>query len=336
MKYLNAIFVIFILSALTACHSYDEWDNSAEGNFDALWTILDEHYCFFDEKNIDWEETGRRYRNRLVPGISSQELFALCSEMLSELKDGHTNLISGFDISYYKNWWTDYPQDFDLRVLQEYYLKFDYKTASGLMYKVMDNNIGYIYYPSFSSTIGEGNLDWVLSDLAACNALIIDIRDNGGGELTNIETFVRRFIHQTTLAGYICHKTGPGHADFSEPYPFYYEPADNNRITWNKPIAVLTNRSCYSAANDFAAVMKSLPNVKIVGARTGGGGGMPFSAELPNGWSIRFSACPIYDCNKRNIETGIDPSEGCEVHSLPEDFAIGKDRILDFALEMFR
>lgn len=318
---------------MTMCHPYDEWDDTAQGNFDALWTILDEHYCFFDEKEIDWNEIGNRYRKRIAPGITDKELFALCAEVIDELQDGHTNLISPFDISYYDNWWTDFPQDFDMRVLKEYYLGFDYKVASGIYYKIMPNNIGYIYYPSFSSTVGGGNLDWILAELALCDALIIDIRDNGGGQLTNIETFIQRFIHQPTLGGYISHKTGAGHSDFSDPYPFYYYPAESQRMTWHKPIALLINRSCFSAANNFAAIMKSLPNVTLIGAKTGGGGGLPFSAELPNGWSIRFSACPITDPTGAQIENGIDPSPGCEIHSSPEDFALGKDRILDFALD---
>ena len=28
---------------------------------------------------------------------------------------------------------------------------------------------------------------------------------------------------------------------------------------------------------------------------TGGGSGLPFSSELPNGWSVRFSASPMYE-----------------------------------------
>lgn len=334
-QFLKILSVFTLLLSVVSCRSYEEWDNDAEGNFDALWTIMDEHYCFFEEKNIDWNEIGNRYRKRIVPGISSKELFNLCSEMLCELEDGHTNLISPFDVSYYRKWWTDYPQDFDLRVLQEHYLGFDYKTSAGISYKIMGNNVGYIYYPSFSAGIGDGNIDWVLADLIGCNALIIDIRNNGGGELTNIEKFVRRFIHEPVTAGFICHKTGPGHSDFSEPYPFGYDPINEGYITWDKPVAVLTNRACYSAANDFVAVMKSLPNVRIVGAKTGGGGGLPFSAELPNGWSVRFSACPISDSQDRQIEGGIEPSEGCEVHCSTEEFAIGKDAILDFALALF-
>ncbi len=82
--------------------------------------------------------------------------------------------------------------------------------------------------------------------------------------------------------------------------------------------------------------MKTLPNVLIVGARTGGGGGLPFSSELPNGWGIRFSACPISDINDESIEFGIDPSPGCEVHCSEQELAEGKDSILDFALELLK
>lgn len=80
--------------------------------------------------------------------------------------------------------------------------------------------------------------------------------------------------------------------------------------------------------------MKSLPGVKIVGARTGGGGGLPFSSELPNGWSIRFSACPVSNEKDENIEHGVEPSEGCEVHASEEELAKGKDAILDFAIAL--
>ena len=132
------------------------------------------------------------------------------------------------------------------------------------------------------------------------------------------------------------HKNGPGHNDFSEPYPLEYEPADSYHVKWNGPIVLLTNRSCFSAANSFVSVMKNLPNVTVVGARTGGGGGMPFTSELPVGWSIRFSACPILDAQKIVIETGIDPSPGCEVHAPEEELAEGKDAILDFAIELLR
>ncbi|MDE6794437.1 MAG: peptidase S41, partial [Muribaculaceae bacterium] len=154
--------------------------------------------------------------------------------------------------------------------------------------------------------------------------------------LSNVGTFLGRFINKKITGGYMIHKTGPEHDAFSEPYPIEYEPANEKRVKWNGPIVLLTNRSCFSAANDFTSVMKSLPQVKVVGARTGGGGGLPFSSELPIGWSVRFSACPLMNAEMECTEFGIDPSPGCEVHATEEDLAQGKDAILDFAIDMLK
>lgn len=111
--------------ALTSCHDTPEYKNDIKGNFDALWDIVDSRYCFFEEKEIDWKETGRKYREQIKDETNEIDLFFICSAMLDELRDGHVNLVSKFNTSYYRKWWTDYPQDFDLRTLQEHYLKFD-------------------------------------------------------------------------------------------------------------------------------------------------------------------------------------------------------------------
>ena len=165
-----------------------------QGNFDALWDIVDSRYCFFEEKEIDWKETGRKYREQIKDETNEIDLFFICSAMLDELRDGHVNLVSKFNTSYYRKWWTDYPQDFDLRTLQEHYLKFEWLSTSGITYKQLPGEIAYMRYPSFSYPIGETSLDYVLAILHKSRGLIIDIRDNGGGALTNIKTLVSRFI----------------------------------------------------------------------------------------------------------------------------------------------
>ncbi len=199
---------------------------------------------------------------------------------------------------------------------------------------MLQDNVGYIRYPSFNSGLGHGNIDAMLSSLITASGLIIDIRDNGGGGLDNVETLVMHFLRNRTLAGYLCHKTGPGHDDFSDPFAYYYDPVSEPHITWMKPVVVLTNRSTFSAANNFVSIMKMLPGIYIVGDRTGGGSGMPYSSEIPCGWGVRFSACSILDSEGRTTEFGIDPTEGCHVDLDPQLALQGRDTMLDFAVAL--
>jgi C-terminal processing protease CtpA/Prc len=103
------------------------------------------------------------------------------------------------------------------------------------------------------------------------------------------------------------HKTAKCHDCFSDPTPIVTDPK-NAPIDWsNKHVVVLSNRRCYSATNDFIVRMKQAPNVTIIGGMTGGGGGMPLSQELPNGWMIRFSAVPMFDADMQHTEFGVMP-----------------------------
>ena len=327
-------YIIALLSVFfTSCHSVEEYENDPKGNFEALWAILDEHYCFFREKNIDWDKVHARYSRQISPKMTQRELFDVCSAMLEELQDGHVNLTSSFDVSYYTKWWSDYPQNYDERLIEEHYFNFGLRQASSLKYGILKENVGYIRYSSFSGAIGEGNLDAVLSYLATCKGLIIDVRDNGGGDLTNVDILVARFITERKLMGYLVHKKSPARDDFSEPYAYYIDPAPKGRVMWGKPVIVLTNRSTFSAANNFVSVMKSLPQVKIAGDVTGGGSGMPFTSELPIGWGIRFSSCSVLDGNGNITEFGVSPSVGLKV-DLDENLAVqGIDTILEKAIE---
>ncbi len=314
---------------LSGCDKGVEYTRSPRENFEALWKIIDENYCFFEYKDIDWNEVHDRYSVQIADTMNQYDLFKLLGKMTNELKDGHTNLVSSFNISRYWAWYEDYPANFYPEIQKNYLgsaTNNDFSQAAGIKYRTLnDGKVGYMYYESFSDGVGNTNLDYILSSFKDCKGLIIDIRDNGGGSLTYSDMIASRFAEEKILAGYIQHKTGKGHNDFSEPYPSYLTPSD--RVRWLRPVVVLTNRHCYSATNDFVQKMRMLKQVVVIGDRTGGGSGLPFSSELPNGWGIRFSSSPMLNADKESTEFGIDPD--MKVDMTKEDIAKGMDTIIE-------
>lgn len=321
--------LLLFLSALllcTACVDEDQFADNPKGNFEALWKIMDEHYCFFQEKGVDWDSIHSVYARQINSHMTDEQLLEVLGNMLATLKDGHVNLFASFDYTRYWGFHENYPSNYSDTLVSRY-LGTDYRIASGMKYRILDDQTGYLRCASFENSIGSGNLDDILLYLAPCRGLIIDLRDNGGGMITSAEELAARFTNESILVGYIRHKTGKGHNDFSPMQEQWLKPGKGLR--WQKPVVVLTNRQVYSAANEFVKYMRCCPNVTVVGDRTGGGAGLPFSSELPNGWSIRFSSCPMFDRDKQSTENGMAPD--ISVSLTMEDFYRNRDTIIETA-----
>jgi hypothetical protein len=332
MKPRIACLCCLILSLCQGCRMEEEFETSPLRNFEACWRLLDENYCFFDYKQVDWNAVHDKYADKITPSTDDHELFQILSAMTQELQDGHVNVVSKYFMSSYEGWFQSYPANFNWGIIQHYYRlgaragdydEIRYARLSG-------DRIGYIYYGSFNESILESELNRIFDAFKNCKGLIIDVRDNGGGSLTNSDRFASRFLDEKTLCGYIRHKTGKGHRDFSDPYPIYLEPSKGD--LWLKPVIVLTNRRCFSAANNFVSKMRILPNVRTLGSSTGGGSGFPFTSELPNGWRLRFSASPILDLHKQHTEFGIEPD--IPVILSPDDVENNRDTLIETAIQL--
>jgi hypothetical protein len=298
-------------------------ENGAVAVFDEMWQEMDRRYSLFGIKKVDWDAEYVKYRDRINEGMPDKELFKVMAEMQETLKDGHVALISGIDTSGYDSFYSLYPVNFNYNNIQANYLGTDYKTTGPFVYKIVDN-IGYIYYSSFNSSFTDIELEKLIQDMSVTKGFILDIRSNTGGSSTNVDRLAQCFLSDRKLVKYEKRKSGPGHMDFSDPVPYYLQPG---KVIYNKPVIVLTNRTCFSACNDFALYLSELPNVQLYGDQTGGGGAIPNNYILANGWKIQYSSTITLSPGKESIENGIQPDVRITISGLEESRGI--DPIID-------
>jgi hypothetical protein len=298
--------------------------------FDTLWETIDKGYSFFEYKHIDWNAVYQTYRPQINNNMSDRELFNKCAEMLRILKDGHVNLRAGFSTSYYFDFYLNYPSNFNKEIIDRNYLR-GFEVTGPLYHSILNGNIGYIYYGSFARPFTDEQLDVVLNRfnvISGLKGIIIDVRNNEGGNPANAYRFFKRIATQPTLLYRTRYKNGPARNDFAEEQESIIEPV-TDKIRYTGKIAVLTNRKCYSACNFFVAGCKAFPQITIIGDQTGGGGGQPTGFELPNGWSVNFSGSITSLPDGFIIENGVLPHIAVALD--PADEALGIDTIVERA-----
>jgi C-terminal processing protease CtpA/Prc len=325
------LFVVLFAMAFSACEKVlfkkDLASTNPYDNFDYLWNEVDKKYSYFELKNIDWDETKKVYRAKISDDMSEEALFRVLADMLNELRDDHTNLVSPFNVSRY-NLPLREESNFRQRTIEEHYIP-NYRITGAFIHDYLQSGeIGYVRYSSFMNAIDEASLDYVLSRYRFTKGLILDLRENGGGSIFNVPLLLERFTPQRTLAAYSITRNGPKRDDFSKKEPFYV--GKHKGIAYTKPVMVLIDRGSYSATTFFALLTKVFPNIVLVGDATGGGGGLPNGGQLPNGWTYRFSVSQLLDLNGNNYaEEGVP----ADISAKFDWTDLTKDEILERAIE---
>jgi hypothetical protein len=183
--------------------------------------------------------------------------------------------------------------------------------------KLLDGNIGYLDLRGFSGyrEAAETGIA-AMNFLANADAIIIDLRRNGGGSPAMIQLISSYFLKERTHLNSFENR---GEDTLEQYWSFHYVPG---RPMFDTDLYILTSQRTFSAAEEFTYNMKNLKRATIVGETTGGGahpGGTKivndsFLVWVPTGRAVN----PI---TKTNWEgTGIAP-----------DIAVERDKALEKA-----
>jgi retinol-binding protein 3 len=187
--------------------------------------------------------------------------------------------------------------------------QFDQLINSGfLTVRRLRGNIGYIDVRAFSGDEEVGHvIDAVMTFVSHTDALIIDLRKNGGGNPRAAQTLEAYFFEkpqQITSLMIRDPKTGvvtevQQYTDATVPGPLYL----------NKPIYLLTSNRTFSCAEQFTYDLRNLKRVIVVGETTRGGANPGEFLSLGNAFGIFMPTGRAYSpITKTNWEgTGIAP-----------------------------
>jgi hypothetical protein len=294
-------------------------------SFNQLWQTINDKYTFFEYKKVNWDSIKTVYQPLVNDNMTEQQLFDVLAKVVGSLRDGHTSLyapIDTFRYLFYNGYTPNYDSNF---VLAKYLIPNNFKKSESIKHCMLNDNIAYMHYPSFSNDLTQKSLDEIFTSFASTKGLIIDIRNNTGGDNANIFRLLEHFVNTKTKLGTTIEKKDAGKNSFTTPFEISVEPKG---VGYSKPIVVLTNRWVYSSANIFAGFISQLPQVKLIGDITGGGTGVPTSNDLPNGWRYRYSSTIIRLANGTDFEDGLLPNIKLDTDSTMQ-VTTGKDALIE-------
>ncbi|MGV6858924.1 MAG: S41 family peptidase [bacterium] len=130
----------------------------------------------------------------------------------------------------------------------------------------------------------ENGLAQALGEMRSVSGLIVDVRNNNGGKDFLSMAIVRHFIDGPRHVFSKQARLGSGRTPLVD---VTLQPSEGIRFLG--PVALLTSNSTVSAAETFTLMMRSLPNVTLIGEATQGALSDSLEKKLPNGFEFTLS-----------------------------------------------
>jgi len=205
--------------------------------------------------------------------------------------------------------------------------------------RMLDGNIAYVAVNSLNDPKVVPEFDKAFeSTIHRAGGLILDIRNNGGGNSGNgYEILGYLTDHGFPTSRWQTRSYVPTFRSWGNGLQWRRYPAGegrpNGKKYFNKPVAVLVGPRTYSAAEDFCVAFRNLKRGSIIGEATGGSTGNPLFVRLPGGGgAIICSKLDSFPDGSQFVGVGIKPD--IAVSTSVQDAGSGRDTALETAVRI--
>jgi carboxyl-terminal processing protease len=197
--------------------------------------------------------------------------------------------------------------------------------------------VAILRVPAFAPQSFEDSAVEFLKTMGSVKALILDLRGNHGGstpeKLTDalMDRPYRWMAESTpaTLAVFRAWDMLSAHTELA----WDSDPQKPQHTLYAGPLYILIDGGCFSACEDLVAPFKDNHRAVILGERTGGSSGQPYSHRFENGMGFGLSTKREYFPDGAPFE-GVGIAPDIEVHTSAADLKSGKDPVLARAMQM--
>ncbi|RMD64306.1 MAG: hypothetical protein D6824_04185, partial [Planctomycetota bacterium] len=394
-----------VVVALSAGRSVEASSPEAAQDFDAAWTFIRDHYCFFPDGPAAWNEARSALRPRAIAATTKTQTIRVLEDLLDQLADPHAhlrvNLASSHRLIPHDVWGSRSPDGLLLEAVRsgsraqaagvrpgdvviaingrpalevadavrpKHSPRSDavldqwsalialagrhdtprmWRVRSGDVERVVDvdhasapraeeaplvsaeelsDAVGLIRIRSFADPTVVPLFDAALDRFLHKAVLIVDVRDNHGGDTAIARPIMGRFIDRRKPYALMRRREGDG---LGRPWTEYVEPRGPQ---YPGRVAVLVDRFSASMAEGFAMGMRTIAGATLVGTKMAGLGAAVAVLTLPNsGYRLQISAEPVYTVEDRPRWT-LEPDILVSLQQLRSS----EDAILETALRWAR
>ncbi|MBK5721150.1 peptidase S41 [Dysgonomonas sp. Marseille-P4677] len=210
-----------------------------------------------------------------------------------------------------------------------------------IKYELLDNNIGLLTIKDFMSDSMNDDFDKIYENLLTSDGLIIDIRNNGGGNSSRADYILRHLIDKPIESSkWSSRMYIPTHASWNYPAEWYSGTskalAPIDKEIYKKPVMILINAGTFSSAEDLSVRFKSAKRGLIVGSPTGGSTGNGVRITLIEGlaWANICARKDVAPDGTVFVGVGVLPD--IEVHQTKNTFLSDRDIVLEKAVDQIK